>query len=147
MTRLMFAVCAAALMHATPAQAHAQERSVAVIVHASNPIGAVAMEEISRMFLKRKTRWPSGETIAPVDRDGRSSIRSSFARVFHDRSTGALDSYWQQQIFSGREAPPPVMESDADVIEYVVKYPNAIGYVSTAANLPATVRVLVVTAR
>jgi ABC-type phosphate transport system substrate-binding protein len=141
----MFAVCAAALIHATPAQA--QERSVAVIVHASNPIGAVPMDEISRMFLKRKTNWPSGAPVAPVDRDGNSRIRSSFARTFHDRSTDALDSYWQQQIFSGREAPPPVVTSDAEMVEYVGKNPNAIGYVSAAASLPATVRVLEVTAR
>jgi ABC-type phosphate transport system substrate-binding protein len=141
----MFAVCAAALMHATPAQT--QERSVAVIVHASNTTGALPTAEISRIFLKREKSWPSGAPVAPVDREGSSSIRSSFARTFHDRSVSALDNYWQQQIFSGRDAPPPVADSDAAVIEYVARNPNAIGYVSAAADLPATVRVLQVRAR
>lgn len=147
MTRLMFAVCAAALMHTTPAQAQARERSVAVIIHASNSTGALPTDEISRIFLKRAKSWPSGAAIAPVDREGNSSIRTSFARTFHDRSVSALDSYWQQQIFSGRDAPPPVAESDAAVIEYVARNPNAIGYVSAATDLPATVRVLQVRAR
>jgi ABC-type phosphate transport system substrate-binding protein len=142
----MFAVCAAALMHTTPAEAQ-RERSVAVIVHASNPTGAIPTSEISRIFLKRQKSWPSGAAVAPVDREGSSSIRSSFARTFHDRSVSALDNYWQQQIFSGRDAPPPVAESDAAVIEYVARNPNAIGYVSAAADLPATVRVLQVRTR
>lgn len=145
MIRYLLAVVAIVLTCALPA--NAQQSSVKVIVHASNPIGAVPMDEVSRIFLKRKTSWPSGAQVAPVDRDGRSNIRSSFARTFHDRSTDALDSYWQQQIFSGREAPPPVVTSDAETVEYVAKNPNAIGYVSATANLPATVRVLEVTAR
>ena len=147
MTRLMFAVCAAAFMHATPAHAQGRERTVAVIVHAANPTTAVSTDEISRIFLKREKSWPSGASIAPVDREGNSSIRTTFARAFHDRSVSALDSYWQQQIFSGRDAPPPVAESDAAVIEYVARNPNAIGYVSAATELPSTVRVLQVRAR
>jgi ABC-type phosphate transport system substrate-binding protein len=143
----MFAVCAAALMHATPAQAQARERSVAVIVHAANPTGAMSTDKVSQIFLKREKSWPSGAAIAPVDREGSSSLRSSFARTFHDRSISALDNYWQQQIFSGRDAPPPVAESDAAVIEYVARNPNAIGYVSDGTDLPASVRVLQVRAR
>jgi ABC-type phosphate transport system substrate-binding protein len=143
----MFAVCVAALMHATPAEAQARERSVAVIIHASNPTGTMPRDEISRIFLKREKSWPSGATIAPVDREGSSSIRTSFARTFHNRSVSALDNYWQQQIFSGRDAPPPVAESDAAVIEYVARNPHAIGYVSAVTDLPSTVRVLQVRAR
>ena len=147
MTRLMLAVCAAAFMHTAPAQAQARDRTVAVIVHAANPSGAVSTDEISRIFLKREKSWPSGAAIAPIDREGNSSIRSSFARTFHDRSVSALDNYWQQQIFSGRDAPPPVAESDAAVIEYVARNPNAIGYVSAGTGLPATVKVLQVRGR
>jgi ABC-type phosphate transport system substrate-binding protein len=121
--------------------------SVTIIVHASNPTGEMPTDEISRIFLKRDTRWPSGAQVAPVDQDGNSSTRSSFARTIHDRSASALDNYWQQQIFSGRNAPPPVVVSDADVIAFVGRNPNAIGYVAGATDLPATVRALQVRAR
>jgi ABC-type phosphate transport system substrate-binding protein len=121
--------------------------SVTIIVHASNPTGAMPTDVISRIFLKRNTRWPSGAQVAPVDQDGDSSTRSSFARTIHDRSASALDNYWQQQIYSGGNAPPPVVGSDAHVIAFVGKNPNAIGYVAGATDLPATVRVLQVRAR
>jgi hypothetical protein len=44
-------------------------------------------------------------------------------------------AYWQQRIFSGRDVPPPELDSDQQVVDYVMKYPGAIGYVSGAADL------------
>ena len=47
----------------------------------------------------------------------------------------ATRNYWQQMVFSGRELPPPELDSDEDVVRFVLKYPGAIGYVSEAANV------------
>jgi hypothetical protein len=44
-------------------------------------------------------------------------------------------SYWQQRIFSGRDVPPPELDSDDAVIGFVSKYAGAVGYVSGAAKL------------
>jgi hypothetical protein len=48
----------------------------------------------------------------------------------HKRTASAIDAYWQQQIFSGRGVPPPVLPNDDAVVEYVRKTPGAVGYVS-----------------
>jgi hypothetical protein len=52
-------------------------------------------------------------------------------------------SYWQQLIFSGRDVPPPELDSDADVVKYVSKHAGAIGYVSGNGDL-AGVKVVIV---
>jgi hypothetical protein len=50
------------------------------------------------------------------------------------RSVGAVETFWQQQIFSGKEVPPPVKASDDDVIAFVKANAGAIGYVSASTS-------------
>jgi len=54
-----------------------------------------------------------------------------------------LDTYWQQQIFSGKDVPPSNKSSDDDVIAFVKSNPGAIGYVSGSAAV-AGVKVVAV---
>jgi ABC-type phosphate transport system substrate-binding protein len=106
-----------------------------VIVHPDNPSTALNREFLSDAFLKRSTRWNDGETIRPVDQRPDSLARQHFSRSVLHRSVTAVKSYWQQRIFSGRELPPPELESDEAVLSYVLKHRGAVGYVSGAAKL------------
>ena len=58
-------------------------------------------------------------------------------------TTAAVKSYWNQQIFSGRDVPPVEKKSDAEVLTFVRSTPGAIGYVSDAAAVDG-VRVVTV---
>ena len=73
----------------------------------------------------------------PVDLAGESSVRKKFSEDVLKRSLSAVRSYWQQLIFSGRNVPPPELDSDQAVIEYVAKRRGAIGYVSGACAIDA----------
>lgn len=109
-----------------------------VIVHPSNQVASLTRDQIADAFLKKITRWPSGEAIRPVDLHGGTGgagVRQQFARDVLRRSLAAVRSYWQQLIFSGRNIPPPELDSDAAVVAYVLRYPGAIGYVSGAADI------------
>jgi hypothetical protein len=46
-----------------------------------------------------------------------------------------VKAYWQQLIFSGRDVPPPELESDDAVVAYVLAHRGSIGYVSGMAEL------------
>jgi ABC-type phosphate transport system substrate-binding protein len=121
----------------------AQVPAYRVIVNPSNAVTTMTRDQIAEVFLKKITRWPGGETIRPVDLHGSSSVREKFADHVLRRSLAAVRSYWQQLIFSGRNIPPPELDSDAAVIAYVLKYPGAIGYVSGEADVDR-VKVIIV---
>lgn len=51
------------------------------------------------------------------------------------RPVTAVETFWQQQLFSGKELPPAVKASDDDVVAFVKAAPGGIGYVSAGANV------------
>ena len=114
-----------------------------IIVHPSNPAGALDRKFCADAFLKKATAWPEGETIHPVDLASESPVRKTFTEYVLRRSVSAVKTYWQQRIFSGRDVPPPELDDDDQVVNYVLKHEGAIGYVSTSANLHGAKIVLV----
>ncbi len=106
-----------------------------VIVHPSNPLRSTDREYLADAFLKKVTRWQDGEAIRAVDLRADNQTRRRFSESVLKRSVGAVRSYWQQRIFSGRDVPPPELESDESVVGFVAKFPGAVGYVSGAAKL------------
>lgn len=106
-----------------------------IIRNPENPIDAVDRQFLEDAFLKKKTTWPGGGIIRPVDLAPASAARRQFSDEVLRRPVGAIRSYWQQRIFAGRELPPPELESDAAVVRFVLKERGAVGYVSNAAAL------------
>lgn len=139
MKRFLLGVLAVfALATARPARA----QGYVVIVNGGNAVKSLSKEQLTSIFLKKTVKWDGGAVIAPVDQDKSSKVRESFTKAVHGRSVSAVDSYWQQQIFAGKDVPPPERDSDADVIAFVKANPNAIGYVSAGSAVPADVKVL-----
>ena len=118
--------------------------SIKVIAHPAVSVSSLTVDQVSKMFLKKTTQWADGTKGAPVDQVETSDITETFFKAVHGKSPGAVKSYWQQQIFSGRGVPPPVKGSDAEVIAYVKANSGAIGYVSADAPVEG-VKVLKVT--
>lgn len=117
------------------AAASTQEREFKLVVSVSNNVSSLTKGEATQYFLKKKKTWPSGQTVQPVDQMDGSPVRRAFSRAVLDKDVGAVRSYWQTQIFSGRAVPPPEKASDAAVLAFVEANPGAIGYVSAGAQM------------
>jgi ABC-type phosphate transport system substrate-binding protein len=103
-----------------------------VVAHPSVKETTLTREALSRIFLKKTTRWDAGDEIRPVEQ---ATLRSSFADQVHAMSGGALRSYWTQMIFSGRDVPPVERGTDEQILAYVREHRGSIGYVSAEADL------------
>jgi ABC-type phosphate transport system substrate-binding protein len=108
-----------------------------MIVNPSNRLASVDRSFLEDAYLKKITRWPNDEVIRPVDLGPGSPTRRAFSEAVVRRSVDAVKGYWQQRIFSGRDVPPPELDSDDDVVRYVLRYDGAVGYVSGTARLGA----------
>ncbi len=121
----------------------AETPAFVVIVHPQSPYRALERSFVAEAFLKKSTRWPSGDVIKPVDLPPNSRTRERFSQDVLRRSVSAVRSYWQQIIFSGRDVPPPELANDDVVVKYVETHPGAIGYVFGSTHLGATRAVVV----
>lgn len=115
------------------AAAPAAAQDFKVVVNSGNSTSELSADLAAKLFLKQSTKFPNGTAAQPVDLAKASAVRVAFSKTVLGRPVGAIETYWQQQIFSGKDVPPAVKASDDDVIAYVKANPGAIGYVSGGA--------------
>jgi hypothetical protein len=119
----------------SPARAVASGGTFRVIANPANPTNVVEQKFLVDAFLKKISRWPSGSVIRPVDQRPDSPVRRRFSEEVLKRPLAAVKSYWQQLVFSGRDVPPPELDSEEEVVRYVLRHAGGLGYVSADANL------------
>jgi ABC-type phosphate transport system substrate-binding protein len=105
-----------------------------VVAHPSVKPAALTKSAVTAIFMKRTLKWQDGTSISALDQSANSAARASFSTDVLGRSVAAVKSYWNQQIFSGRDVPLVEKISDAEVLAYVRATPGAIGYVSETAE-------------
>ncbi len=113
-----------------------------VVVNTANPVTTLSKSTVNDVFLRRVVRWDDGQPTAPVNLERASATRDAFSKAIHGKPAAAVESFWQGQIFAGKETPPPTRASDAEVLAFVRGKPSAIGYVSASATLGADVKVV-----
>ena len=108
--------------------------SYKVIVNQDNPVSQLTKDKVSKLLLKKTTKWENGDKVEPIDLKTDSNIRKSLSKTVHGKSVSAIKAYWQKKIFSGKGIPPAEKKNDADVISYVKAKSGGIGYVSLNTN-------------
>lgn len=134
-TLVIILVLAAALIPAPRAGIADSAPAILVIVHPDNPATRLDRKFVVNAFLKKRTRWGDDVAIRPVDLEPDSAVRRRFSKEVLGRSVQAVRRYWNQQVFSGRGVPPPELDSERDVVEYVTHNRGAIGYVAEGTDL------------
>jgi ABC-type phosphate transport system substrate-binding protein len=104
-----------------------------VVVNSGIRIESMPKKSVSDLFMKRMTKWENGQAVVAVDQAEAATVRDEFSRSVHGKPTAAVKSYWNQQIFSGREVPPVEKQTDAEVLKFVRSTAGAVGYVSENA--------------
>lgn len=141
---LATAIAAGALTGASTRAAAQRTSGYLVIVNAANSASTLPRGEVAALFLKQVTSWPDGAPVVVVDLNDKSPVRAAFSRAVLGRPTSAVRSYWQQQVFSGRDVPPTQRASDVEVVAFVRDNPNAIGYVAPTTPLGQGIRPLTI---
>jgi len=118
-------VAAVALI--APARRVAAQGYVVIVNSAGD--ASLSKDDISKAFLKK------GSSLVAVDQGKGAAVRDAFSKAVLGRPASAVATYWQQQIFAGKDVPPSEKGSDADVIAFVKSNPKAIGYVSAGADV------------
>ena len=136
-TRQAFLIVLLGTMPAT-----AQDQSFKVIVNSGVSVTSLSAKEISQVFLKKTTNWPSGLKITAVNLGVDHPTREAFSQAIHGKGAHPIERRWESLIFAGMGVPPMKLETESDVVSFISSNAGAIGYVAATASLPAEVREL-----
>jgi len=112
-----------------------------VIVNPNNPISAADREFVRDAYLKKASEWANHQVVHPIDLSARFPVRARFAERVIRKTPSQLRTYWNQQVFTGKNNPPPEVASVADAVAYVVATKGAIAYIPVDAN-PGAAKVI-----
>ena len=107
----------------------ARAESFRIVANNDVHVSTLTKKEVSDLFMKKTSRWQNGTSVVPVDQQS-GNVREEFSKTVYGKPAAAVKSYWNQQIFSGRDVPPVEKLSDAEVLSFVRATPGAVGYVS-----------------
>ena len=131
MRKSFIALCATVALAGAAQSASAQDYKV--IVNSGVAVSDLSADQAAKIFLKQTDKFASGTAAVPVYQVKASAIRSAFDKAVLGKTVAAVETFWQQQIFSGKEVPPPTKATDDEVVSFVKATPGGIGYVSAAA--------------
>lgn len=123
----------------------AQDVAYRVVVHASNPVTQLTRDQVSGIFLRKVTLWDNRQPVLPVDQAAEAPLRRTFTKQIHRRTIASIQTWWQQQTFAGRGVAPPIRASDREVLDYIRRFPNAVGYVQSDADLGSDIKAVAIT--
>lgn len=132
--KTMFKAGAGALVALLVSASTAMAQDFKVIVNSANSTESLSADVAAKLFLKQTTKFPNGTAATPVDLPKGSTVRAAFSKAVLNRPVASVETYWQQQIFSGKDVPPAAKGSDDEVVSFVKANPGAIGYVSAGAS-------------
>jgi len=112
-----------------------------VVVNPEVPGTGIKRQVLSAIFLRKVVKWSDGKAIKPADLSLTSPIRLGFTSAVLGLTTLEVNQYWRQMMSRGI-VPPPVKQSDDEVIAFVASTAGAIGYVASSTPTPGSVREL-----
>lgn len=102
---------------------------IAVIVNQNSPIDSATNKEISALFLAKTNRL-NGSFLKTIDLLDSDTDRHLFYQQVSKKSAMQMKAYWSRLIFTGKGAPPLIVDSAEDVIDIIAEESDYIGYVN-----------------
>jgi ABC-type phosphate transport system substrate-binding protein len=112
-----------------------------VIVHPSNPLTEIAVNDVKKIYLGKMKFFPGGNKALPGDQKKGTKSRKFFYGGIIGKSEAKLKSYWSRLIFTGKGTPPKTVGDDHALKTWVAERENAIGYIMRS-EVDDTVKVL-----
>lgn len=116
-----------------PVSAQGVDRSLRVVVNKENKLASLTTDDLTRIFLGKKTLWDSGTRIVPVMPEEESTTGELFLSGTLKKSVSQFRAYWKRLLFSGGGAVPKVFRNHDQLLDFVARQPGAIGVVEASA--------------
>jgi ABC-type phosphate transport system substrate-binding protein len=131
----LIAFLVATVLLLTPADTRADlSGQFRIIVNPSVEINELALDELKRIYLGKKTLWDSGSRIRPSLLNEKSPLTQEFLESSLRKTVRQYRAYWKRRLFSGGGAAPKTFRSSTQVVDFVASTEGGIGVVDGAID-------------
>ena len=106
---------------------------VVVIANKSVSESSLSKDDISNIYLGKKSTWSNGKRIWFAVVKG--ETHDAFLKDYVGKTESQFNTFWKKQVFTGKGKPPKQFDSDRAIVEFVAQTTGAIGYVSAGADV------------
>ena len=126
----------------TPSMPLAQNPwDILIVANAAAGATKLSLADVRDMFLKKRTSWPGGTKVVPVNVTDGSGLRNDFRAKVLGMTSAQEKAYWQERKIKAGESTPSEF---GDTLRAVFKLRGAIGYVYRSQFKEGTAKVLLV---
>lgn len=100
-----------------------------VIVNLQNRISEITVSELRKIYYGKKSFWPDGNKIEPVELKKDRKERQEFSQIVFQQEPGEVERVYLKMALSGQGHPPEVLSTPQEVVAFVSGNSGAIGYV------------------
>ncbi len=111
-----------------------------LVVNKANPDSQVSVDGAKKIFLGKTSSWSDSTRIKLVVQKN-PELHEFFVKQVVRKSGQQFLTYWKKALFTGVGTPPPILENDTAVKNYVAANRGAVGYIS-ADSLDDQVKLL-----
>lgn len=111
--------------------------SVIVVANIQEDSLELSQQEIRNLFMGGKSHALTVVTLPP-----RNQVRILFNTKVIGLTESRIQSYWAQMRFSGRKKPPQELQSEEQLINYLLTNKNSISYLSSNTPIPQGLTVI-----
>jgi phosphate transport system substrate-binding protein len=118
------------------------EDNLAIIVNTTNPLDALSLPELRKVFLGERSHWPNGRRITLVMMEPGQPERKALIREVCQMNESDFSRHFLHGVFTGEVfVSPKTLASPVGVRKFVFNVPGAIGYVR-ATDVDSSVKVI-----
>ncbi|MDJ0764103.1 MAG: hypothetical protein QNJ97_14065 [Myxococcota bacterium] len=138
---LLLAGLATALLLQAPKIRAEDPSDILIIANQSASASQISPDVLRDIFLKKRTAWPSGGKVTPVNASPGSDLRKAFRDHILKMTTNEEQQYWQDLKIRKGAAEPPVFSQP---LRAVFHLKGSVSYVFRSQYKEGVVKVLLV---
>lgn len=98
------------------------------IAHPEVPVDRLTAAEAKAILDGSQVRFAGGPVIKlAVLSEG--AVHEAVVSTYTGRNADQFDKWWKRQVFTGKAVMPAVFKTEDELVAYVARTPNALGYV------------------
>lgn len=125
-------VCLTLASTALPAAAYAEDIAIVVNLDNRNPID---INQTIQLYLHKTSAFADNSNAEPLHLAADQALYKQFCLELLNMTPSQYKSYWSRLLFTGSAHQPTAFASQQQLLDYIKTQTDAIGYVSTSADL------------